>query len=111
MEPQGARGWQAGMEEEERWQQGRGTEGTEGMEGEAWGSQHLELGAASQTRFPFLWHARGFGKPHFSQDAPPRGNCSVWFCPAAGKSHFLFQDPFSATALRASVNLRTFQEI
>lgn len=59
----------AGMEGGERWQQGRGEqEGTGGDGGgRCGGTQRLELGAASQTRFPLLVSAPGFWQtPFFS---------------------------------------------
>lgn len=57
MEPQEARGWQPGMEEEEeegeRRQQGqRGQEGTEGMEGEAWGDPAPGAGSCQPDSIP-----------------------------------------------------------
>lgn len=110
---------------------GAGSQGVAGMEGGSAGSRDggdrrgqrgMEEGGVGG---PSAWswelparldsHSlsppRGFGKPHFFQDA--KWNCSVWFCSrtrqVAGKR--LFQDPFSCYRFKGKCEFKTFQEI
>lgn len=101
----------AGMEGGESWQQGRG--GQEGMEeGGVGGPSAWSWELPARLDSHSLCQPRGFGKPHFFQDAPPKGNCSVWFCSrtcqVAGKR--LFQDPFSCYRFKGKCEFKTFQE-
>lgn len=106
----GWRGWRGGSAGSRDGGDRRGQEGMEegGVGGPSAWSWELPARLDSHS----LSQPRGFGKPHFFQDAPPKGNCSVWFCSrtcqVAGKR--LFQDPFSCYRFKGKCEFKTFQE-